>query len=275
VLLKRYRTLGAAELPDYLALVSGQAPNPDTRAGCVTFAEFAQSAKPGHDGQVPGPGCVYPNTVLTVGDQFTSTRHQWGAYVEGMGAGKAGSHNCQHPDSGAVDATQTAGATGGYTTRRNPFVYFHSLLDLSDCMSDDKPLEQLSTDLGSAARTPNYVFVSPGLCHDGATSPCPGGLGGIAGADGFLAQWVPRILDSAAYKRDGALIVVFTSTATRPAGTGALLLSRYARAGQTDATQFDAYSVLRSVEDLFAFKPLAHAAGAKSLAHAALAAAFG
>jgi hypothetical protein len=85
---------------------------------------------------------------------------------------------------------------------------------------------------------------------------------------------VPRILDSAAYKRDGALIVVFTSMATRSVGTGALLLSRYAHAGQTDATQFDPYSVLRSVEDLFVFKPLAHAARAKSFAHAALAAAF-
>jgi hypothetical protein len=64
-LLGGYETLGDAQLPDYLAMISGQAPNPDTNSECPTFAEFAAGAKPGADGQLAGAGCVYPNTVLT------------------------------------------------------------------------------------------------------------------------------------------------------------------------------------------------------------------
>ncbi|MBV9607817.1 MAG: hypothetical protein JO027_22070, partial [Solirubrobacterales bacterium] len=97
VLLSGYRTLGASELPDYLAMVSGQAPNPDTRSDCTTYAEFATQAAPLASGQVPGAGCVYPNTVLTIGDQVTANGKQWRAYLAGMGAS-----TCVHPNSGAA-----------------------------------------------------------------------------------------------------------------------------------------------------------------------------
>ena len=39
-LLSGYRTLGDTELPDYLAMVSGQAPNADTRSDCAIYSEF-------------------------------------------------------------------------------------------------------------------------------------------------------------------------------------------------------------------------------------------
>ncbi len=31
----------------------------------------------------------------------------------------------------------------GYATRHNPFVYYHSLLDLGDCDQNDGPLDKL------------------------------------------------------------------------------------------------------------------------------------
>jgi hypothetical protein len=86
---------------------------------------------------------------------------------------------------------------------------------------------------------------------------------------------VPRILASQAYKRDGVLIVAFTSTSpTQVTGgavpSGALVLSRYAARGQVIAATYDPYSLLRSIEELFGFTPLAHAATAKSFAAEAL-----
>ena len=63
-LLSGYRTLGDTELPDYLAMISGQAPNADTSSDCATYAEFPSSAKAQSNGQFKGPGCVYPNTAL-------------------------------------------------------------------------------------------------------------------------------------------------------------------------------------------------------------------
>jgi phosphatidylinositol-3-phosphatase len=102
---------------------------------------------------------------------------------------------------------------------------------------------------------------------------------GLAGADAFLKQWVPIVLRSPAYRKNGVLVIVFASSATRLAGgasyahplrTGALVISRYARAGSTSTGRYTPYSVLRSIEDLFALKPLAHAASARSFATVAL-----
>ena len=159
-------------------------------------------------------------------------------------------------------------------------MYFHSLLDLGDCSSDDLPLTKLTGGLRSAAGTPNLVYIAPGLCDDGSDTPCPGVTpSGLAGADAFLKTWVPLVLKSPAYRKNGALMIVFTSAATRlasgvpfdrPIRTGALVISRYAKAGSMTKTQYTPYSVLRSIEDLFALTPLAHAASAKSFATAAL-----
>ncbi len=272
-LLSGYRTLGHAELPDYLALVSGQAPNRDTRADCSTYAEFPQSATTNSTGLVHGPGCVYPNTVLTIGDQVTGSGHVWKAYSADMG-----SSTCVHPNSGADDEVQLPFAGPQYDSRHNPFIYFHSLLDLGDCSSDEGSLAQLPADLRTRSRTPSYAFIAPGLCDDASQSTCPDGQpGGLAGEDAFLRLWAPRILRSAAYRRDGALIIVFTSAgsasgsgATGPVRTGALVLSRYAAAHHTLAESYNAYSLLRSIEEIFGFTPLGHAKTARSFTSAAL-----
>lgn len=270
VLLSGYETLSGSELPDYLAMVSGQAPNADTRSDCSTYAEFAGPAKASSDGQVPGPGCVYPDTVLTVADQVTAGGKQWRAYLADMG-----DSTCVHPNSNAADDTVLPGAGSDYATWHNPFVYFHSLLDLGGCASNDVGLQHLTKDLRAATRTPAYAFIAPGLCDEPSSAACPDGApGGLAGEDAFLNQWVPAILASPAYKQDGVLMIVFakapTATGSGPVRTGALILSPKAKAGSTVRTNYGPYSVLRSAEDLLGYTPLVHAATAKSFANVAL-----
>jgi hypothetical protein len=51
---------------------------------------------------------------------------------------------------------------------------------------------------------------------------------------------------------------------------GALVISRYTKRGATIDLSYDPYSILRSVEDVFGFTPLAAAADAKSFAGATL-----
>ena len=268
VLLSGYRTLGASDLPDYLAMVSGQAPNPDTRSDCTTYAEFATQAAPLASGQVPGAGCVYPNTVLTIGDQVTADGKQWRAYLAGMGAS-----TCVHPNSGAAADDPLAGAGPQYDVVHNPFIYFHSLLDLGGCASDDMSLQHLAHDLRGAKRTPTYAFIAPGLCADPGAPACPGSQpSGLAAEDAFLKRWVPAITASPAYKQDGVLMIVFARApmaGSGPVRTGALILSPRARAGSTVATPFTPYSVLRSAEDLLGYTPLVHAKAARSFAAAA------
>jgi hypothetical protein len=72
-------------------------------------------------------------------------------------------------------------------------------------------------------------------------------------------------------------MIVFTpprSTSGTGAGapirTGTLVLSRYAAAERKLTKRYDAFSVLRSVEDLFGYTPLVDAKSADSFAAAAL-----
>jgi phosphatidylinositol-3-phosphatase len=232
-LLSGYRTLGGAELPDYLAMISGQAPNPDTRTDCSTYADFPSSAKADKAGQMSGHGCVYPSTVLTIGDQVTASGKVWKGYQDDMG-----SSACVHPNSGAADDVQLPGAGAEYATRHNPFIYFHSLLDLGDCSNDDVSLDRLPVDLRTVSKTPTYSFISPGVCDDASDLSCPAGRpGGLAGEDAFLKLWVPRILSSEAYKRDGALIIVFAATPTpAPASTSTTTTSTTPASTTTTST---------------------------------------
>jgi hypothetical protein len=275
MLLSGYRTLGDTELPDYLALISGQSPNADTTGDCPVYAEFPSSAKAQPGGQFRGSGCVYPDTALTIADQVTAAGKQWKAYIAGMN-----SSTCVHADSNAADDATLTGTDSDYATRHNPFIYFHSLLDLGGCQSNDVGIQHLANDLRVAKRTPTYAYIAPGLCDEPSATTCTGNKPtGLAGEDAFLKRWVPQILASTAYKQDGVLMIVFadgqpptdaSAGAQRPVRTGALILSPLARRGRTISGRYNAYSVLRTVEDLLGYTPLVHAKSARSFATAAL-----
>lgn len=292
-LLTGYSSLGRAGLADELAMIGGQPPNADTRTDCPTYREIAPTSTPSRTGEVTADGCVYPNTVTTLADQLSASRRNWKAYVEDLDRGPAPAPGvapkatCRHPASNAADDTLRARAGDGYATRHNPFVYYHSLLDLGDCDANDGSLAGLEDDLKSAKDTPNLAYIAPNLCNDGTESPCVDGTpGGLAAADAFLATWVPKILASPAYRADGLLIVAFAGDVTPPADqaappaadapvrNGALLVSKYAQAGGTAGTAYDPYAVLRSLEDLFALRPLARAAKAGSFAPTVLGKAY-
>jgi phosphatidylinositol-3-phosphatase len=277
-LLSGYSLIDDAGLANDIAAISGQPPNPSTQANCSTYAEFAPGAALDAKGIVSGSGCAYPVETLTVADQLASARFRWHAYMEGMVDETGKPDNCVYPDPGTVDQPPS----GAYAARRNPFVYFHSLIDVGDCAINDFPLTQLETDLRKPDSAPNYSFISPTPCNAGVAGQCPEGApSGAAAADAFLSQWVPKILASGAYKRDGLLIVSFdeiaapapppTDPAAAPAPApappsrqvGALLLSPFVSPGATDAAPYDPYSLLRSVEDLFGLEHLAKANGAK------------
>lgn len=271
-LLSNYTLLDGAAASNSIAAVSGQRPNALTKADCPTYSDFPPSSSANSAGFVSGEGCIYPVETLSLGDQAAGARLRWHAYMEGMVDEVGAPDNCVHPEPGAAETT----APGGYSSRLNPFVHFHSLLDLGDCATNDVPLTELDKDLRKVETTPNYSYVSPTPCNAGVIGQCPAGAPqGAAAADAFLATVVPKILKSAAYKKDGLLIVTFnqvspadpsaaaTTSSPEPLKVGALLLSRYASPGGTDAAAYDPYSVLRSVEDIFQLDYLAGAGGAK------------
>jgi hypothetical protein len=275
-LLSDYALLSNAGLPNEIAAVSGQPPNPDTEANCPTYGEFPPSAQPDKQGAVPGPGCVYPVLTFNLADQVSAAGLTWKAYLEDMEKVPQGSPNCVKPDAtSGGDLTQQPRPGNEYAARHNPFIYFHSLLDVGDCGLYDVPATQLAPDLASAKKTPNFTYIAPNLCHYGSnTTPCQDGSpGGAASADQYLSQLVPQILASPAYKKDGVLIVTFAervppdpSTPTPVAGT--LLVSRFLTPNSTIGTSYNPYSMLRSIEDLFGLDYLAGSKGRKTTSFA-------
>jgi hypothetical protein len=274
-LLDHYGLLGETALPNGIAAISGQPPNAATSAGCSGYEEFS-SVQANSRGVLSGSGCVYPVETLTLADQLTPAQLTWRAYVEGMVDETGKSSDCVHPEPGQPS---TAAQPAGYAASQNPFVFFHSLLDLGACTEDDVPIERLSGDLAKAEKTPSYSFIAPTPCDSGAAGQCaPGAVEGAAAADAFLSAWVPKILASPAYRTGGLLVIAFSavnppSTGTPASGealrTGALLLSPFVTPGGTDSTAYDPYSLLRSSEELLGLEPLGLAGAPRTRSFAA------
>jgi hypothetical protein len=213
VMLTQYHGTGHVSLDNYITMVGGQAPNLQTSTDCQFFSDWVGTTTPDSNGQVTGTGCVYPAAIKTVANQLQDKGLSWKGYMEDMGNDPARDSGtaCAHPTLNTQDKTQSASATDLYATRHNPFVYFHSIIDTDpNCKAHVVPLTALNADLASAATTPNYVFISPNLCNDGHDTACVNGKpGGYESINTFLLEWVPKITDSEAFRKDGLLIVTF------------------------------------------------------------------
>ena len=213
-ILPNYYATSHASLGNYLALISGQAPNPVVNNDCEVFQDFVGTGMTA-DGQAIGQGCVYPAGVRTLANQLGDAGLTWKGYMEDMGNNpRRESATCGHPPIGAVDNTQLAEPGDQYATRHNPFVYFHAIIHTPDCARNVVNLAALAADLRSVEATPNYVFITPNLCNDGhdggdGARCVDGAPGGMVSADRFLRELVPQILAAPAFQRDGLLIITF------------------------------------------------------------------
>lgn len=216
-LLEKYYGTGHYSLDNYIAMVSGQSPNPVTQADCQKFIDFVATGM-GEHGQALGQGCVYPAAIRTIADQLDGKGLTWKGYMEDMGnIPSRERQTCGHPAIGLPDNTQKAVPGDQYAARHDPFVYFHSIIDKDNgayCDEHVVNLRALAADLHDEKTTPNYAFITPNLCHDahdgGNGKKCVDGQpGGLLSADQFLADIVPKILASPAFKHDGLLIITF------------------------------------------------------------------
>lgn len=207
-LLSNYYGIGHFSTPNYLAEISGQAPNAQTQLDCSRYTDFVSTGTDAN-GQAIGSGCVFPSNIKTIADQLTDAGLTWRSYQEDMGVNPpTGRTTCDHPAIGAVDPSVAVGT--GYSTRHNPFMYFHSIIDAPSCDTNVVGLDRLPADLASERTTPNYVFVTPNQCNDGHTDPCGAGvLSGPAAVNAWLSRWVPAILDSPAFRTHGLVVVTF------------------------------------------------------------------
>ncbi len=279
VLLTQYFGVAHHSLPNYLAQLSGQGPNAQTQSDCQLYTAFEQTGTAAFD-QAVGEGCVYPAGVRTVAGQLSDAGRTWKGYAEDMGEG------CRHPALGDRDDTQRARPGDQYAVRHNPFVYFAAITGTPDCARNVVDLAALPGDLAAVNTTPNLAFITPNLCNDGHDAPCVDGEpGGLASADAWLSEWVPRILASPAFRQDGLLVITFDESDSvdsdssaccgerpgpnvdrpginGPGGgrVGALVLSPFIAGGTESNTPYNHYSLLASIEDAFGLPYLGYAA---------------
>jgi len=292
--LPNYYAIGHESNDNYVAMISGQAPNPENQGDCQDFDNL-EPGTIGSDGQAVGDGCVFPADVPTIASQLDGAGLTWRDYNQSMGDDPTREASaCGHPGVGDQDNTQSGTAADEYATRHNPFVYFHSIIDDTTlCDTHVVNLSYLTQDLSSAADTPNYVFITPDLCADGHDLTCatPGRPGGFAGIEQFLQQWVPVITNSPAFKtQDGLLMITFDESDSYddneavatdssaccgeiagpnsaepgihgPGGgvVGAVLLSPCIKPGTVSTVAYNHYSMLRSVEDIFGLGHIGYA----------------
>jgi len=239
-----YYGTGHLSNDNYVAMISGQAPNPQNQADCQYYDDFvglppvvAGTGTP-LDGQAVGAGCVYPSSVQTISNQLTAKGLAWKGYMEDMGnVPSRESAVCGHPALNTQDGTQSAVAGDGYVSRHDPFVYFHNIIDASECdkvvplgtatgslpSSAPPGTTGLVTNLKSESTTPNLSFIVPNVCDDGHDYPCTNEptptsatcatihetAGAVCDIDLWLRVWVPIITHSPAYKDGGLLLVTF------------------------------------------------------------------
>lgn len=244
-----YQATGHASLDNYIAMTSGQPPNPATSGDCFFYGT---------------PFCI--QDVENIADQMEGAGYTWKGYMDAM------KEPCQHTDENTVEQSQS-----GYSPRHNPFVYYRSIVDDQErCEAHVVGMGRLWKDL-RAGQVPNYSFITPDTCHDGHDhgDPCKEG-GGVEEADSFASRTIPRLLRNEAWKEGGLLVLTFDESGIEDddnpvsAENGdpdfgghvyTVLVSPNVEPGSKLKETYNHYGLLKTVEDIFCLDYLAGAAG--------------
>ena len=279
VLIPNYFGIGHSSADNYIGMISGQPPTADSKNDCQDPMKEQPGTQDGN-GVAQGNGCIYPPQFKTVGDQMTAARLTWKAYAESIPS----------------PCYPGISAPGSYERKHDAFPYFLSGVQDGNCAANNVNLNQLPAALQSASTTANLNFIFPNECDDGH-SDCTGStplapipvVGSeadeMAQFDAFLKKWVPLITSAPAFKRHGLLLITFDEgydplgccgepmqdpDGSFPGGeagspgngggqVGAIAISPLIKPGTVSTGQYNHYSLLASVEDLFRLPRLGEA----------------
>jgi hypothetical protein len=175
----------------------------------------------------------------------------WKAYAEGIPPDECPIHD-----------------VGGYAVRHDPFVYFqdvasnllyadrsgHLLGDQARCVAHIRPHDELAADL-AAGDVARYVFIIPSLCDSGHDA-CAPLHDRVRQADAFLAREVPLLMDSAAYRQGGVILITWDEGSAGDEPIGLVAVSPLARPGHTASLPYSHASTLRTVQEILGVTPL-------------------
>jgi phosphatidylinositol-3-phosphatase len=167
-----------------------------------------------------------------IGAQLTAAGVSWRAYMEGLTS--AGCLQSSYP----------------YALKHNPFAYYGG-----SCPANVVSLDSLDVDL--VRNTPSFVWITPGLCHDG--HDCA-----LTEAGPWLDDLVARIVGSSAWRDHGALFVVWDEADDSTDVVPLIVASPDLNSRRVDGA-YDHYSLLAAIEDLFGLPRLGAAKDARPL----------
>jgi phospholipase C len=223
-------------LPNYLATIAGDFFKiQDDNPSC-----YAQPA--------PGPGCHQISATNLV-DSLENAGLTWTVLEES--APKVGYLGPRYPDSGPTL----------YAQKHNPFLYFQDIATNGNRLARIQPLN--SKTLASALATPTTLtYLVPNQCHDQhGTSTCSNYDSLLQEGDSYLKNLAQQIVTSSAFTANSALFVVWDeddyssreACCASPNGNGGGhtlgLVFSSTSAGKQSLTQYNEYSLLRTIEE--------------------------
>ena len=160
---------------------------------------------------------------------------------------------------------------GLYDPKHNPMVYFDDVAGGNDrnsdfCIAHVRPFTELSSDL-SSGNTARYNFITPNLCNDMHNSSGCNSSNPIKNGDTWLANNLPTILNSDAYKNGGIVFITWDEGKGDSDGPiGMIVLSSFVKPGYSNTIAYTHSSTLRILQEIFGVRPfLGDAANATDL----------
>jgi hypothetical protein len=151
-------------------------------------------------------------------------------------------------------------STVAYAPKHNPMVFFDDVTNSNDphsasCLAHVRPYSELGTDLqkDTVAR---YNFITPNLCDD-MHDTCAPLNDAVKQGDSWLAQNLPAILNSQAYKNGGIVFITWDEGEGGDGPIGLIVLSPDAKGGgYSNTIHYTHSSLLRTLQEIFGVSPL-------------------
>ena len=139
----------------------------------------------------------------------------------------------------------TGGDAGNYARKHNVFALLSDVANDTTQRKNLVPFTQFATDLANGT-LPHYSNIVPNLCND--AHDCP-----LTTADDWLRTNIAPLLASAAFQRDGLLVIVFDEAGSDNTNGGGriawVVVSPKAKPGYQSTTLYQHQSTLRLTLD--------------------------
>jgi phosphatidylinositol-3-phosphatase len=174
-------------------------------------------------------------------DQLDAAHKSWKAYMEDM------------------PSPCFVGNAGYYAQKHDPFIYFNDIRTNPARCANVVPLTRFSSDLAANA-LPDFVWITPNLCHD--MHDCP-----VSAGNSWLKGFLPQILHAPDWQTSALFLLWDEGTSNagccqiaRGGHIPMLVISPLVTPGFVSAVPYDHASVLLTIEDAWGLGKLGDAA---------------